>query len=85
MQIKMVVQKSWNNIEASHQNTASENTSSSTWNFQAPAKAVVNIRGTVSTNVPVVSSPVITIFYIRHINLKPIYHLLYLHEYFLDF
>lgn len=73
MQVKMVVQKSWNNVEASHQNTASENSSSSTWNFQAPAKAVVNIRGTVTTSVPVVSSPLVGMFYIQ---LKPIYHLL---------
>lgn len=62
----MVVQKSWNNVEASHQNTASENSSSSTWNFQAPAKAVVNIRGTVSTNAPVVSGTLIRISYICH-------------------
>lgn len=62
----MVVQKSWNNVEASHQNTAPENSSNSTWNFQAPAKAVVNVRGTVTTNVPVVSSLLIRIIYIRH-------------------
>lgn len=62
----MVVQKSWNNVEASHQNTATENSSGSTWNFQAPAKAVVNIRGTVSTNVPVVSNLLIIIFENHH-------------------
>lgn len=64
MRVKMVVQKSWNNVEASQQNTASENASTSTWNFQAPAKAIVNIRGTASTNVPAVSSHLVSVFHI---------------------
>ncbi|XP_053625461.1 uncharacterized protein LOC128683645 [Plodia interpunctella] len=37
----MVIQKNWNNVEASHQNPTPENTiPSSSWNFQPPARTI---------------------------------------------
>ncbi|RVE54840.1 hypothetical protein evm_000607 [Chilo suppressalis] len=41
----MVIQKVWNNVEASQQNSSENTTSSNSWNFQAPTKTI-----TVRTN-----------------------------------
>ncbi|XP_049866933.1 uncharacterized protein LOC126367463 isoform X2 [Pectinophora gossypiella] len=48
----MVIQKNWNNGEASQQNSASESSSSTTWSFQAPVKAL-SIRSVAPNNAQV--------------------------------
>lgn len=49
----MVVQKNWNNIEASPQNPVTEGPSS-TWGFQTPAKATI-VRSNTPSNMQAVS------------------------------
>jgi hypothetical protein len=36
----MVIQKVWNNVEASQQSSSENNSDNSSWNFQAPAKTL---------------------------------------------
>lgn len=66
--MKMVVQKNWSNVEGSHQNSASEDSpSSSSWTFQAPSKTVI-ARPSSSCIVQVVSVMLVSHYVVFHWN-----------------